>query len=400
MSEPLGQSQVVPYVLGLARAGWEMRIVAFEPETAPDEEIAEVSRRLAAAHVRYTWFRRRASHRTGVKAAEIATAVMKTVGQGLSWRPTIVHARSYFAASVARITAASLPGARFLFDVRGLLGEEYVDAGHWTAQSFKYRALKLIERDFFARAAAVVVLTERHLRWLHDESRLLDPLVPAEVVPCCVDLAKFTAGDDERAMTRRELGAGDRFVLAYAGTLGASYPVHKMAAFFAALRRRRPALFAVYSHSPTEALAAALEREGVASSDVVYRRVHPPQMARYLAAADAGLHFMTPCFSRIGCSPTKVPEYLAMGLPVVMNQGIGDSDTLIARVPAVVDAGKLLPDELERAAERLATLDRGAVSDEARRVAREQFSTERGLARYLRLYERLAGGSPAAPGTS
>jgi hypothetical protein len=59
-----------------------------------------------------------------------------------------------------------------------------------------------------------------------------------------------------------------------------------------------------------------------------------------------------------------------MGLPTVLNRGIGDSNELIDEVPAVIDAGGLDPEEIERAAERLAALDVGALR--------------------RRLYERLA----------
>ncbi len=38
MTEPLGHSQVIPYVEGLARAGFLMEIMAFEPERATLDE--------------------------------------------------------------------------------------------------------------------------------------------------------------------------------------------------------------------------------------------------------------------------------------------------------------------------------------------------------------------------
>ncbi len=83
-------------------------------------------------------------------------------------------------------------------------------------------------------------------------------------------------------------------------------------------------------------------------------------MPAFLAAADAAVSFMKPAFSKKGCSPTKVPEYLAMGLPVVMNRGIGDCDQLIHEVSAVIDAGNFQTEEVERAADQLLALALGA----------------------------------------
>jgi glycosyltransferase involved in cell wall biosynthesis len=120
-------------------------------------------------------------------------------------------------------------------------------------------------------------------------------------------------------------------------------------------------------------------------------------MPKFLAAADAAVNFMTPAFSKKGCSPTKVPEYLAMGLPVVMNRGIGDSDQLIEQVGAVVDAGQMTAEQIEGAAEALLALDRAAVAGAAREAAESRFSLERvGVARYSAMYERLADSAGAA----
>ena len=47
MTEPLGHSQVIPYVEGLARAGFLMEIMAFEPERGHPRRVVRTARRLA-----------------------------------------------------------------------------------------------------------------------------------------------------------------------------------------------------------------------------------------------------------------------------------------------------------------------------------------------------------------
>ncbi len=391
MTEPLGHSQVLPYVEGLARAGFRMDIVAFEPRQATADEIRAVEDRLAGSGIGYYWSRRSASHAFTVKLAEAAWALTRLLARGLSARPRIVHARSYLPSAAAQLAAALSPGTRFLFDVRGLLGEEYVDAGHWSAGSYRYKLLKRFERRLFARADGVVVLTERHLRHLRDETGLVARETPIEVIPTCVDVTRFSASADARARWRRDLGAGDRFALVYSGTLGAWYREEEMVRFYAALRRRRPSCFALLTHSPTDRFDAAIAAAGVPREEVLVRRVAPGEMPEALAAADAAVSFITPCFSKLGSSPTKTAEYLAMGLPTVMNRGIGDGNRLIDEVPAVIDAGDLGPGAIESAAERLAAADVDALREIARRAAVERFSLDAvGIPRYRRLYERMA----------
>jgi glycosyltransferase involved in cell wall biosynthesis len=391
MTEPLGHSQVLPYVEGLARAGFRMEVIAFEPGTATSREIERVEERLRACGVSYFWMRRSSSHSLPVKAAEAGRTLAQLLARGVLRRPRVVHARSYLPSAVAQLGASLIPGAKFLFDVRGLLGEEYVDAGHWSAESPRYRLLKRFERRLFERADAVVVLTERHRRYLSEEARLLPRETPIEVIPTCVDVERFSPSAEGRERWRRELGADGRFLLAYAGTLGAWYREEEMLRFYAALRRRRPCRFAFFTHSPADRLESALSRTEVPREEVVVRRVAPGDMPHALSAADAAISFITPFFSKLGSAPTKVPEYLALGLPTVLNRGIGDSDQLIDEVPAAIDAGELAPADLERAADRLAHADSLEIRESARRAAIERFSIESvGIPRYLRLYERLA----------
>jgi glycosyltransferase involved in cell wall biosynthesis len=387
MSEPLGRSQVVPYLKGLARAGWELEVVAFEPDGA---DPAEVTRELLADGIRYAFSRRSPSHALAVKAAEAGQAFARLLRRALAARPAIVHARSHLPAAAAALVTRAV-GARLLFDCRGLLADEYVDAGHWRKDSLRYRMVKRAESLLFARADGVVTLTERLRDWLRLQG-LLGARVQTAVIPCCVDLDRFDADEATRARARMLLGAGDRFVLVYSGSLNSWYCEEEMARFYAAVRRIRPSLFAVFTRSPSERLRSALQKAGVPDGEVRIEAVSPSEMPLRLSGADAAVSFIQPCFSKMASSPTKVAEYLALGLPVALNRGVGDVDRLLGN-DATVDAGAMGGDQLRVAAERLTSLTpTQRVREQARRLAQKEFSADEvGVARYRDLYERLAG---------
>ena len=390
MTEPLGQSQVLPYLRGLTRAGWSVDLVAFEPASAGEEKVRALGASLAEEGIRYTWSRRRRSHHLAVKVADAAEAVARALGRAAGARPRVVHARSYLPGAVAQLVATLVPGARFVFDCRGLAGDEYLDFVHWTPDDLRYWLAKRAERVLFGRAHAVVTLTHKLRDWLSAQG-LTSARNLVEVIPCCADLQRFRPDEQARAAARARLASGDRFVLAYSGSLGSYYCDEETAALFGALRRRLPAQLAVFTRSDTTRLRAALHREGVADADVHIESVEPRDMPARLAAADAAASLIQPWFSKIASSPTKVAEFLGLGLPVVANRGVGDMDALIASSPAMIDAGALTREDLDRAAGDL--VDRARRPDlhrEARRLAEEEFDLERvGVARYLGLYERL-----------
>ena len=125
------------------------------------------------------------------------------------------------------------------------------------------------------------------------------------------------------------------------------------------------------------------------SIDGMYLNLYQPRLT-----SDAGVAFIKPCFSKLASSPTKYAEYLACGLPLIINQGIGDSDTLITREKA----GVLLRDFSQsdyRSA--IAALEDFVVQPEQtrrrnREVAERLFDVRRvGVERYAHLYERVLG---------
>lgn len=389
MTEPLGQSQVLPYLRGLAQAGWTLELVSFEPPHASPAALAALKEELAAAHIHFSWATRSPSHTVRTKLTESLVGFVRVAEAALRRQPRIVHARSYLPGAVALAVASISPGSRFVFDCRGLLGDEYADAGHWSRESLRYRLVKRAERPLFRRADSVIVLTERLRTWLVDEAGYLASGDRVEVIPCCVDLARFRPDPVAREEARRRLSAGDRLVVAYSGTLGSWYCEEEIARFFAEVRRHREALLAVFTRSPTERLRRALRASGVADGDVHIESVDPSDMPARLSGADAAISFIRPVFSKIASSPVKLAEYLALGLPTVVNRGIGDVGALIASTGAVVDAGQLSDAELARAAERLVSLPPEAAA-EARRLAEARFSLDEAVARYRRVYERLA----------
>jgi glycosyltransferase involved in cell wall biosynthesis len=115
------------------------------------------------------------------------------------------------------------------------------------------------------------------------------------------------------------------------------------------------------------------------------------EVPSYLAAADAGLSFIKRCESKVASSPTKNGEYLACGLPLILNAGIGDSDSLINDWKA----GVLIEEFNERAyGDAAAAIQTWVGSPDARskarRVAEELFDLNAVAAeRYASLYERV-----------
>jgi glycosyltransferase involved in cell wall biosynthesis len=119
--------------------------------------------------------------------------------------------------------------------------------------------------------------------------------------------------------------------------------------------------------------------------------LQPADVASYLSAADAGLAFIKPCFSKIASSPTKTAEYLGCGLPLILNAGIGDSDALINQEKAGALIREYTPEAYRSAAETVRRMAQDAATRaQMRDIATRQFDLQTvGLTRYAQLYREI-----------
>ncbi len=207
------------------------------------------------------------------------------------------------------------------------MAEEYVDAGHWKRGGVPYRLTQWIQRAALRRADGVVTLTEAVRPHLSEAEAGPDATF---VIPCCADVERIAERADERSAARAELAIGERPTMVYVGKFTGWYMEREMADFVAAARRSAPdLLFLIVTQADPAPMLSELDRNGIRHRDYRILRAEPEEIGRYLAAADVGLSFVRPCFSKISSSPTKIGEYLAAGLPVVSTAGIGDVDALL-----------------------------------------------------------------------
>ena len=234
-------------------------------------------------------------------------------------------------------TLARLTGRPWIFDVRGLVAQEYVDAGHWRKGGWLHGLTDRVERSLLRRAGGLVFLTSRIRDELASQGATSSS-IPTEVIPCCVDLEVFRASEPDRAEIRSLLGLRDEPLLVYSGSLGSWYRIEEMTAFFATARLSIPGLrFLVLTSEPARAMRAA-QAAGVADAVMAFQ-VPPDDVPRHLAAADAGLCFLSNSPSKNASSPTKYAEYLASGLPVVTNPWTGDARELSGERPWILVGG-------------------------------------------------------------
>ncbi len=396
LREPLVQTQVLPYLRELVSDGIVVSLLTFEPDMKLNwsrSKIKAEQSRLASEGLH--WYCLPYHKRPSLPATLYDVARGALLAARLARREGIevFHARGHVPALMGAL-AKRLVGGRLIFDIRGFMPEEYTDAGVWPANGYLYRGVKRVERYLFAASDAFVVLTEKAREILFPGSASCDRQGrPIEVIPCCVDPARFRAAEQvSRDELRQELKLTGRRVIVYVGSFGGWYLTDEMTQFLALAYEQDSRTFAlILTQSAPEPVRERLRDLGLKDDDFFVGKIAAAEVPRYLKASDAAISFIKACYSKLSSSPTKIAEYLASGLPVVCNTGVGDLDELLD----TDEVGVLIRDFTQEAyRQALVDLERlcqdQTLNARCRASARERFNMETvGGHRYRRLYRRL-----------
>jgi glycosyltransferase involved in cell wall biosynthesis len=240
-------------------------------------------------------------------------------------RIEMVHARSHIPAVIALLLKKKF-SLKMIFDIRGLMAEEYVDAGHWRAGTFNYHLTKRMERRCLASADGVVTLTEAIWPIIKEWEGLSGRDVAHRVIPCCADLERFRFDEVARRELRAKLDLEGQFVLVYSGSIGGWYLTEEMADFFRLMLRERPrSVFLWLTQSGHDVVRGIMQSRGIEPERFRLISAAPAEVPAYLAASDAGIAFIKPCFSKLASSPTPSSRKRASARssPILRMRGTG-----------------------------------------------------------------------------
>lgn len=292
----------------------------------------------------------------------------------------VFHSRSYWPAMALH----ALGLRNVVFDPRSLWVSENISTGDLVADSASHRYWLAAEADCVKRAAATTVVSAPMGEYFLSEYGVGG----AHLVPISFAPATFQYSAEARAQRRTELGWESERVFVYSGSLGMSgVNVSALQSMFASALADANARLLFLTSEPDSAIQTSLATAGDVGSRVRVIRPRASEMGQWLTASDVGLHALPRQLdwrTRLG---TKVVEYWACGLPVVVNEHVGAAASYIR----TEDAGRVVTAELDangfkQLADEAVSLDRTRIAQFALRT----FATEVVADRYLSVYRAVA----------
>lgn len=378
MLEPLGRSQVLAYLSRLSK-DYEFIIISFEKlEDFSDKRSVE-SLKTECERLDINWQPKiyHKKPRLLAKLWDLLVLVFSTYRITNKSNIELVHCRSYIPA-IAAFVVGKMTKVPFIFDMRALWPEEMIDANRLKRDSLIHKVINYLERRLINESSHIVSLTHAAVPYLLDKHQGVNKN-KITVIPTCVDLSRFTGN------TKSEHNA--------IGTMGTIvsgwYYLNWLAKTLSLADDIFPdTTIRIITRDDPVIIFNEFEKVGINRSEVYISSCSVDDIQENIQHLKFAILYFTPGISKLGSAPTRMAEFLACGIPILGNRGVGDMGDIIEKYDIGVVVENNESSELNRALNKIKVLLQDPnISQRCKQTAELIFSAERGARQYASVYK-------------
>ena len=379
--EPLGQSQVLNYLEKLSE-DHEITLMSFEKkqDTKNINYLKKTESRCRKSGI--IWVSLIYHKSLFGTFYDIIKGIYKGLILKIRNKIEIVHARSYLPALISLVLKKTL-GSKFIFDMRGLWADEKADSGTWKREGTLYKITKRLETIFLREADKIVSLTEAAVKEIKTFPALDPNRLEFEVIRTCTNLSLF-----KPSIRLSNSEKKPSFTLGYVGSISLWYLFDEVLQFFKILQEKVPnSVLHITNRNEHKEIRNFLENYSFTNESIILESVQHDKVAHSMSSMDAGIFFIQTFYSKIASSPTKLGEFLALGLPCVTNSGVGDMTSIIEEKKTGVILSNFSKDSLSKGVDNLLTLkEDDELSKRCIESSEKYFSLDNGAKQYNKIY--------------
>lgn len=396
MTDPLGQSQVLPYLKGLSDKGHKITLLTFEKPERYFQQKKTIEQLVSNAGINWIPLKYTANPPIISAIIDYRKMVRKAIELHKQLNFDITHCRGYLPAMAGAVLQKKFK-TKLLFDMRGFWADERAEGGIWPRKNpvynLIYKYFKAQEEKLLQNSDAVISLTRAGKNIIQTKPYMLGMNDNITVIPCCADFDHFTP-DNVNAnrvfALRKELNIDTNdIVLSYLGSIGTWYMLPEMLRFFKVLlQMHSEAKMLFITRDDEQVIRAEALRQNIDANHIICRGATRNDIPNLLSLSTFSVFFIKPVFSKQASSPTKLAEILGMGIPVIANAGVGDVDALFERHFPDQLVRNFTDDAYKKSIEHLLQNQPTSVHD-LRTIAQKHFSLTNGIEKYHATYNSL-----------
>ena len=390
LTDPLGQSQILPYLIGIANNGFSINILSCEKEVPLLKEKQTVLNLISNLPItwQYIIYNEKGNFITRFLYLRKLIAITKKLHTKNNFQ--LIHCRSYIAALIGlRFKLKySIP---FVFDMRGFWVDERIDGGIWKKTNplhlFFYYYFKKKEKQFLIHSNSIISVTHSGIVELKKLYPSLLNTKKTAVIPCCTNTNLFDKNSLNLSLKFEGISANDH-LLVYAGSIGTWYFTKQMIDCVLVWKSLIPNIKLLIITKDIGALSQITNQYSENVNEIIIVKSSTYQnIPHYLSVAKAAIFFIKPSYSKIASSPTKMAECWAMDLPIITNSGSGDNDLYFKNNEGGVLINNFTTKDYENACKKY--LEISLQKNNYRNIALANFDTEDAIKKYTDIYKSL-----------
>lgn len=329
MTEPLGRSQVLEYLIELSKTN-EIFLISFERENDLDK-LDEIKKIVNKHDIKWQYLIY--SNKYGI-ISSIAQILKGTyIGSKLINKNSIeiIHARSLIPA-VMGFFLKKIYNVKLLFDIRGFTIDEKVDSGRLKKDSFLFKVLKNLDNFIYKNSDYIVSLTYKAKDIIHKDLNIPEDKI--SVIPTCANKNIFKImSEKEKNDFKLSLGYNlDDIIIIHTGTVSGWYDFEKEVVLMKNLMGKNNQIhFLILNKNEHKFINNIISKFNLPQEKVKIISSNFDEVYKYLNIADASLFFIKPSYSKQSSAPTKFAENVACYLPSITNKGVGDMEYYLSK---------------------------------------------------------------------
>ena len=380
LAEPLGRSQILPYLIGLSK---DYKIIVISSEKKLDllnNNLISRIRKIADKS-NILWDYEEFKYNKFFKFYSFFVKLLKGIFYSYKFKVQIIHCRSYLPNLVGLIIKCIFKKP-VVFDMRGIWPEEIALGIPSGRKSLIYKILKFIELLNIKESDHIISLTNSAINKYLIYQYKLD-IQKATVIPTCVDIERFKFKPLKKESVKKFSCIGtilsDWFLLDW------------LVSFFKCIEKYDDdAVFEIITRDCKKTLISKMNLDNNLINKILIRSATPDQMPEILTTHTASAMFFNSDISKLGSSPTRFGEILSIGRPIICNSGVGDLDQIVEDNGGGVIAKDLNSKFMMNSIIQLyKILEDPSISLKCRKLAESYYSLSKGVKNYSKVYDKF-----------
>ncbi len=387
LRNPILQSQGFPFLYSLNHSQYKPFVLSFEANNLSKEESLELQTIIkkyeskinflpmiiSKKEILPSWF-----YFSWKKSHVLYTIVRK-------YNIKLLHARSFIPAFLSVIIKIIFkPSIKIIYDNRGLYIDELVFRNGLSKDSYKEKILRSVERIIINKCDQMVIVSNAFKSHLAEQfgKNKSNVINKTRIIPNRTQL-NFNSSD----IVLRQKSMKGKTIFIYAGSSVSWQGVDDFYTVFSLILNRIPtAHFKILTYQP-EVFSNYSPQNIKLAERLIVKKVEPCNVKSELFNATFGLLLRkSDVVSRVS-APIKFAEYLSAGLPVILREGIGDTEQIIKKYNVGVIIKK---NEYENAISELQELLKDKdIHDRCLRVAAKEFDINISFKQFQEIYDNL-----------